>query len=150
MKKAFSMIELIFVIVMIGILSAVALPKLSATRDDAQIAKNSEYIVGIMTEISTYSIANGESKDDLSDMSSLLQTLKTQDRVIIDTTTKSAKVKIGDDEACITVDIDSTSTTDWLKTVFSIDTTDRVCYQVQTFIKEKDYPLILRGRLIKY
>jgi type II secretory pathway pseudopilin PulG len=33
------MIELIFVIVIIGILAAVAIPKLAATRDDAQDAK---------------------------------------------------------------------------------------------------------------
>jgi len=150
MKKAFTLIELIFIIVIIGILLSTAIPRLAGTRDDALISKNSEYIVGIMTEISTYITARGESKNDLSEMSFILSILKSEDRVVIDTADKSAEVKIGEDTACITIDIDSTSTTELLKTVFSIDTSDRVCKMVQSFIREKDYPLVVRGRLIRY
>ena len=38
MKKGFTMIELIFVIVILGILASVAIPRLAATREDAEIS----------------------------------------------------------------------------------------------------------------
>jgi len=43
MKKAFTMIELIFVIVIIGILSAVAVPKLTGIFGQAKVSKISAY-----------------------------------------------------------------------------------------------------------
>ncbi|MBN2824534.1 MAG: prepilin-type N-terminal cleavage/methylation domain-containing protein [Campylobacterales bacterium] len=50
-KKAFTMIELVFVIVIIGILSAIAIPKLAATRDDAKIAKAKTTLAAVRSGI---------------------------------------------------------------------------------------------------
>lgn len=54
MKKAFTMIELIFVIVILGILAAVAVPKLFVTREDAIITKGRADISAILSGITLY------------------------------------------------------------------------------------------------
>ena len=50
--KAFTMIELIFVIVVLGILAGIAVPRLAATRDDATIAKMRGDLAAIRSGIS--------------------------------------------------------------------------------------------------
>ncbi len=59
MKSAFTMIELIFVIVIIGILAGVAIPKLVATRDDAKISLELSNLAVYVEDISTYYMATG-------------------------------------------------------------------------------------------
>ena len=58
MKKAFTMIELIFVIVVIGILASVALPRLAANRDDAELTKAKAQVASIRAGIQTARSAN--------------------------------------------------------------------------------------------
>ncbi len=52
-RRAFTMIELIFVIVVIGILSAIAVPKMAATRDDAQVTKGMATLASVRSAIAT-------------------------------------------------------------------------------------------------
>ncbi len=52
MKKAFTMIELVFVIVVIGILAAIAVPKMAVTRDDAIVSKARSTVGALRSAIS--------------------------------------------------------------------------------------------------
>jgi len=52
-KNAFTMIELVFVIVVLGILAAIAVPRFAATRDDAIISKGRADIASIRSAIVT-------------------------------------------------------------------------------------------------
>ena len=51
MRRAFTMLELTFVIVIIGILAAIAVPKFAATRDDATITKAKSTLASIRSAI---------------------------------------------------------------------------------------------------
>lgn len=62
-KRAFTMIELIFVIVILGIIAAVAIPKLNATRDDAEIAKANQNITLLLGDIASYYTAHANFSD---------------------------------------------------------------------------------------
>jgi prepilin-type N-terminal cleavage/methylation domain-containing protein len=53
MKKAFTILELIFVIVVIGILSAIAIPRFAATRDDAIISRARAAVGAMRSAVAT-------------------------------------------------------------------------------------------------
>lgn len=59
LKNAFTMIELIFVIVILGILAAVAVPKLSATRDDAKVSSEVSSAAQALQNLAVEFIAKG-------------------------------------------------------------------------------------------
>jgi len=50
-RKAFTMVELIFVVVVIGILAGIAIPKFAVTRDDAIISKARTTVGALRTAI---------------------------------------------------------------------------------------------------
>ena len=60
MKKGFTMIELIFVIVILGILASVAIPRLAGTRTDAEISATVANLRTILSDAASYYAVNGE------------------------------------------------------------------------------------------
>ena len=60
MKKGFTMIELIFVIVILGILASVAIPRLASTRTDAEISATVANIRTLISDAAAYYAVKGE------------------------------------------------------------------------------------------
>ena len=60
MKKGFTMIELIFVIVILGILASVAIPRLAATRTDAEVAATVANLRTLISDAASYYAVKGE------------------------------------------------------------------------------------------
>lgn len=75
MKKAFTLIELIFVILILGILSAVAITRLAATRDDAEVVKAAANLATAINDLNVYYTANGSFSKDFKDMTSAAASL---------------------------------------------------------------------------
>ena len=69
-RSGFTMIELIFVIVILGILASVAIPKLAATRDDAKISKAASEVSTLVSDLGAYYTGHG-TFGKLSDMTNV-------------------------------------------------------------------------------
>ena len=59
MKKGFTMIELIFVIVILGILASVAIPRLAGTREDAEISTAVANLRTLLGDAASYYVVKG-------------------------------------------------------------------------------------------
>ena len=136
-RSGFTMIELIFVIVILGILASVAIPKLSATREDAKISKIDQNVATLVQDAASYYTSKGntnwsKSTTKVSDVTNV--PLSTSASAMTDASAtqiagKTFYINADKSHNCLKV---VTTTTGDMTISKGSDTSGTVCKQVQT------------------
>lgn len=100
MKKAFTVLELIFVIIILGILAAIALPKLGTSKDEAMISKTLSNLKTTINDFTQYALKN----DTLANTSNM-SNVDDLENVDLSTINGTANVnfRVGSDENCLSL-----------------------------------------------
>ena len=148
-RNAFTMIELIFVIVIIGILASIAIPKLAATRDDAKIAARANSITNAATEIAAYAVARGTTNIDIGQVSNSAKTMLQEHIATLQNSGKSLYVKMHTVSDCVKLDIVSDARDVNLTMSYGNAGGDEICKSLQNAVDASRYPLAIGGARIE-
>ena len=128
MRKGFTMIELIFVIVILGVLASVAIPRLAATRDDAEVAKAATNLTTAVSDITAYYTAKGKFSNGMS----------TKFNEITNALSKDGKLYVKGKTECVKVTLPTNGTagnianaSDKVELTLEFEDSDAVCKQLK-------------------
>ena len=131
MKKAFTMVELIFVIVVLGILAMVALPRLAGSKKDAEITRAKAEIAAIRSAIQTYRGANLLSQKPGSGYPDDLKTTTIEEITNGTKLGKNWTVKDDGSELYLTIGETITFTYDKAKGSLTCQASDTLCEKIE-------------------
>ena len=140
------MIELIFVIVIIGILAAVAIPKLAATRDDAKISALANNVANGANEIAAYAIARGKTESDFTLMSNAVSAMVNSGDAV--RSGSVLNIKINNTADCLKLEVNASAADSNLTIIYGNVGSDEVCRGLQETVDDEKYPIPLTGRRI--
>jgi prepilin-type N-terminal cleavage/methylation domain-containing protein len=153
-KEAFTMVELIFVIVILGTLAMIAMSKLTGTRDDARVTKLAQVIQTIQSELSAGILSSAKIPQNKKDMEVISNTIsevssdfsiavingKTIQFIDTDNGTEICKVLTINDTNISRVTLDFTDG----------NGTSSICIGVQNLIPNTNSGLIIAGNAVVY
>jgi len=150
MKRGFTMIELIFVIVIIGILAAIAIPKFIATRDDAQTAALTSQLRDGMKELISYYVSQGGEVN----FSQITKNKTSQ--IVLNELIHKGWVKVEDDNHSVFYSNKNAKTvcinyyTNGLKIKVETNSSDNstLCNDIKRIIKDRNYTVV--GNTVKF
>lgn len=156
-KSGFTVVELIFVIVILGILTAVAIPKFVALRGDMDAAALSKYVQNAIKEVQGYPLAKG-GVVNLSTMSYVIESMIHQNKAK-DTNSsftgwrnafstncitngRISSVTIGTNvsnskEDCLQLEVNSST----FCVRFNPNATGNICNRVKSIIRDANYTI---------
>ena len=156
MKKGFTMIELIFVIVILGILASVAIPRLAATRTDAEIAATVANLRTLLSDINSYYVVKGDfTGAKWKDITNVTLQLSRNNPITADTPVTTVAHLAADGKNCILVSIVDRRGTTPAYILFSKDRNNRktgLCKEileadvVRAFVEAQVEGVDVRGR----
>lgn len=149
MRLAFTMVELIFVIVILGILASVAIPRMNATRDDAKVSRVAQLVMNSVSEIASFTVAKGYSENNLSLMSNSITSMIASGEAY-EVTNKKVSIGMGSVTDCVLVDINTTVSSEILNVTLQNTGVDALCDGLQHAVHAEDYPMKIRGASIDY
>lgn len=147
MRRAFTIIELIFVIVILGILAAVAIPKLSATREDAEISALAMNIMNGVQEVASFTTSRGDVNESMALMSNSFSELESRGEAVL--TDYNATIRFGNIANCVSVGIINTVDNQILQISSGDASGDQKCLALQQLVAIENHPIKLRGSSVK-
>ncbi len=150
-KSAFTMVELIFVIVIIGILASVAIPKLSATRDDAKVSVLATAIKTVKSEIATSILATNKIPTTTDELKSISNTISDLPQFVIvsDKTINIIDTDNGS-EICKVITIDDSNISNVKLVLTDGAGTSAICKGLKKIVSDNNIGFTIAGNIVNY